>query len=705
MQGHNLMQAIARVNRVFADKPGGLVVDYIGIAPLLRKAMGTYSNAGGRGDLTRDQSRAVELLHESVERCDAALEGCDYGGVFSADPRERLAVLARCKEFLLAKRLDAEPPSAGVRPTKRAKGPYERFMDAASAATKAFAMAIPDPACDELRETVGFFQALRASLAKLTTASSGAVTRRDLDAALREIVANSLVSDEVVDVFDAAGMARPDISVLSSEFLADINTLPEKNIAVALLQRLLDEQVRERSTRNVVQGKRFSELLQQAIQRYQNRALDTAQVIQELIELANAMREADARGDDIGLTREESAFYEALAENQSALREMGEEKLVSIARELTEVIRRNATIDWTRSESVQARLRIEIKRRLKKWGYPPDAQIEAVQLVLAQAKALGIEVSEGGGGDLLPPSSPPAAAGGDDGGRRVPDPGGIGEVVVGSLEVPRRDLPYPLAVLEAIIASQVAGYLRVKTRLDSIERALVTIVAVCLGLLRDRAGAAREDAAAVVSRYAGRPLSFGTWLSLLCELAALLPADSTDPLVLMARAFVDARGKMSALAIELQSEVIPLRNRFAHGVVVSDDVSLPVEGPLRERWNALRALLAPLRRATFFVRAEIKDVRPDGTGARCSIRVLHGSSAFFPCEDKTLPYAPSQDWCWLLRESGELLPMEPLFFLGATGGAPPAEVFVARSLSLEPGARIDMLASSSDAERKQRRPT
>ncbi|MDP3277936.1 MAG: type I restriction endonuclease subunit R [Deltaproteobacteria bacterium] len=705
MQGHNLMQAIARVNRVFADKPGGLVVDYIGIAPLLRKAMGTYSNAGGRGDLTRDQSKAVELLHESVEICEAALEGCDYRGVFSADPRERLAVLARCKEFLLSKRLDELASSAGgLRSTKRAKGPYERFMEAASVATKAFAMAIPDAACDELRDTVAFFQALRVSLVKLNATAPGALTRRDIDAALRAIVANSLVSDEVVDVFDAAGMARPDISVLSTEFLADINTLPEKNIAIALLQRLLEEQVRTRSKHNVVQGKRFSELLQQAIQRYQNRALDTAQVIQELIALATAMRDADARGEAIGLTREESAFYDALAENESALRDMGEKKLVSIARELTEVIRRNATIDWTRSEAVQARLRVEIKKRLKKWGYPPDAQLEAVQLVLAQARALGIEVSEGGAGDVPPPPAPPAAAGGDDGERRVTDPGGTAEAVVDSLALPRRELPYPLAVLEAIIASQVAGYLRVKTRLDSIERALVSIVAVCLGLLRDRSGAVRADAAGVVGKYAGRPLSFGAWLSLLCELAALLSSESADPLVKMARAFVDERGKMSSLAIELQSEVIPLRNRFSHGVVVSDDVSLPVEGPLRERWNTLRAILAPLRRATLFTRAEIKDVRPDGTGARCSIRVLHGSSAFFACEEKTLPHAASEEWCWLLTESGEILRMEPLLLLAATGGAPPSEVFVARSLSLEPGAKIDMMASSSGTEKKQRRP-
>lgn len=703
MQGHNLMQAIARVNRVFADKPGGLVVDYIGIAPLLKRAMATYAACAGGGLLARQQEEAIDALFEAVARCEDALTGCDFSAVFGDDPAKRLEVLARCKEFLLSKKLDEPASDRGARKKPRKVGPYERFMDAALAATKAFALALPAPACDEVRDRVAFFQALRVSLAKLSAVAPGAPrTRSDVDAALRKIVANAVVSDEVVDLFDAAGMQRPDISILSAEFLADLNTLPQKHLSIALLQRLLEGEVRERSQHNVVQGRRFSELLQQAINRYQNRAIDTAHVIQELIELARAMRDADARGEDVGLSREESAFYEALSENESALKEMGEPKLVEISRELTEIIRRNVTIDWTRSEAVQARLRVEIRKRLRKWGYPPDGVPEAIQLVMDQAKALGIAVAEGEGG-YVPPGGGAVEAAGDPDEPRRPEPPSA-ERVVDSLGLPRRELPYPIAVVDALIMSQISAFHRVKTRLDGVERALVLIVAVALGLLREDNGAIRADAAAIVAKFAGKPISFGAWLTLLTELARLMEVGSSDPLVRMVRSFVTDDGAPSELSKKLQSEVIQLRNRFAHGVVGSDRDGEAVEGTLRDFWLLLREVLAPLRRATLFARAAIKDVENDGR-ARCAVRVLHGSSAIFAVEEHTLPRAVSEGWCWLLLESRtQMIPMEPVCLFEETGGSPPMEVFVARTLDARPKAKIEMIASSSATTRKINRP-
>jgi type I restriction enzyme R subunit len=703
MQGHNLMQAIARVNRVFSDKPGGLVVDYIGIAPLLRRAMATYAECAGGGQLARDQHEAVETLYEAVERCEDALIGCDFSAVFGDDPAQRLAVLARCKEFLLAKRLDASVVERAAGEKRRASGPYERFMDAALAATKAFALALPDPACDALRDRVAFFQALRASLTKLAAVGDGvARPRGDVEAALRRIVANAVVSDEVVDLFDAAGMQRPDISVLSAEFLADLNTLPQRHLSIALLRRLLEGEVRERAKRNVVQGRRFSDLLQQAIQRYQSRAVDTAAVIHELIELAAKMRDADARGEEVGLTREESAFYEALSENESALRTMGETKLVEIARELTDVVRRNVSIDWTRSESVQARLRIEIRRRLKRWGYPPDGQSEATALVIEQAKALGFAVTDGDGG-YVPPGGGDAGVSDDPDEPRRPGPPSA-DAVIEELGLPRRALPYPIAVMDALIESQISAFLRVKTRLDGFERAFVVLVAVALGLLRERPDALREDAAKALSTYAARPLSFGAWLNLLVDLAKLVDPTSSDPLARMVRAFVNESGGPSELATTLQTKVVSLRNRFMHGVVQRDHDGEEVEPELRAQWLRVREVLAPLRRATLFARAAIHDVDAENN-ARCSVRVLHGSSAIFAVEEHVLRMPVVEGWCWLLREDRRtILPMEPLLYFDDKGKAPPMEVYVARTVGAATRAKVELNASSSDEKRKLTRP-
>jgi type I restriction enzyme, R subunit len=369
MRGHGLMQAIARVNRVFKDKPGGLVVDYLGLADELKQALATYTESGGSGRAAIDQHEAVAVMLEKYEVCCGLFHGFDWAVRASGTAQQRLAVLAAAQEHIL-----------GV---DRGK---ERLMRAVTELSQAFALAVPDAEAIRIRDDVGFFQAVRAVLAK--SAPGERKTDEELDRAIRQIISKALVTDQVVDIFAAAGLKKPDISILSDEFLAEIRGMPQRNLAVELLRKLLAGEIRTRSRRNLVQSRSFAELLEQAIRKYQNRAIETAQVIEELIALAKDMRAASARGEQLGLSEDELAFYDALETNDSAVKVLGEPTLRTIARELVATVRKNVTIDWTLRENVRAQIRVLVRRILRKYGYPPDRQEKATQTVLEQAELL-----------------------------------------------------------------------------------------------------------------------------------------------------------------------------------------------------------------------------------------------------------------------------------------------------------------------------
>jgi type I restriction enzyme R subunit len=369
MRGHGLMQAIARVNRVFKDKPGGLVVDYLGLADELKQALATYSEAGGTGETALDQAEAVALMLEKYEVCLGLFHGFDWSRWTTGTPQDRLSLLPAAQEHILA-REDGKP----------------RWLRAVTELSQTFALAVPHEEALRIRDDVGFFQAVRAVLAKTTPGDRK--TDEELDLAIRQIISKAVVSDEVVDIFAAAGLKKPDISILSDEFLADIRGMPQRNLAVELLQKLLKGEIRARGKRNVVQARSFAELLEQTVRKYQNRAIETAQVIEELIQLAKDMRAAGARGEQLGLSEDELAFYDALETNDSAVKVLGDDTLRAIARELVETVRKNVTIDWTIRENVRAQLRVLVKRILRKHGYPPDKQEKATQTVLEQAEVL-----------------------------------------------------------------------------------------------------------------------------------------------------------------------------------------------------------------------------------------------------------------------------------------------------------------------------
>jgi type I restriction enzyme R subunit len=369
MRGHGLMQAIARVNRVFKDKPGGLVVDYLGLADELKQALATYTEAGGTGETALDQAEAVALMQEKYEVCRGLFHGFDWSRWITGTPQDRLSLLPAAQEHILAQ----EDGKA-------------RLLRAVTELSQSFALAVPHDEALRIRDDVGFFQAVRAVLAKSTPGERK--TDEELDHAIRQIISKAMVSDEVIDIFAAAGLKKPDISILSDEFLADVRGMPQRNLAVELLQKLLKGEIRARGKRNVVQARSFAELLEQSVRKYQNRAIETAQVIEELIQLAREMRAANARGEALKLNEDELAFYDALEINDSAVKVLGEPTLVKIARELVETVKKNVTIDWTLRENVRAQLRVYVKRILRKYGYPPDMQEQATQTVLEQAEVL-----------------------------------------------------------------------------------------------------------------------------------------------------------------------------------------------------------------------------------------------------------------------------------------------------------------------------
>ena len=369
MRGHGLMQAIARVNRVFKDKPGGLVVDYLGLAQDLKQALATYTESGGTGRTALDQDEAVAVMLEKYEVCCGLFHGFDWSKWTAGNAQERLGLLPAAQEHVLAQ-----------------EDGKERCLNAVRELSQAFALAVPHPETFRIRDDVGFFQAVRAALSKRATGE--ARPEEDLDLAVRQIISRAVASEGVVDIFAAAGLDKPDISVLSDEFLAEVQGMPQRNLAVELLQKLLKGELYIRRRKNVVQARSFAEMLEHTLRRYQNRAIEAAQVIEELIQLAKEMREANARGEQLGLSDDELAFYDALETNDSAVQVLGDETLRAIARELVDTVRSNVTIDWTLRENVRAKLRAMVKRILRKHGYPPDKQEKATFTVLEQAEVL-----------------------------------------------------------------------------------------------------------------------------------------------------------------------------------------------------------------------------------------------------------------------------------------------------------------------------
>lgn len=397
MQGHGLMQAIARVNRVFRDKPAGLIVDYIGIAQNLKSALQQYSK-NDQENTGVDEAQAIAVMMEKYEVVRDMYHGFDYASAMSGTPQQRLAMMAGAIEWIL----DLQQKLAAKEKTKEGKkDAHRRYQDAVLALSKAFALASASDEAREIREEVGFFQAIRAALVKSSTGSG--VTQQERELAIQQIVSRAVVSTEIVDILAAAGIKSPDISILSDEFLAEVQQMEKKNLALEALRKLINDGIRSRSKANVVQTKAFSERLEDAVARYHANAITTAEVLQELIQLAKDIRAARQRGEEQGLSEDEIAFYDALAENESAIQMMGDDKLKLIAHELLVSLRENVSVDWAHRDSARARMRVLVKRILRKYGYPPDLQDAAVQTVLQQAEALsstwGVPRPGSGGGN------------------------------------------------------------------------------------------------------------------------------------------------------------------------------------------------------------------------------------------------------------------------------------------------------------------
>ncbi|HOV82771.1 MAG TPA: type I restriction endonuclease subunit R [Methanothrix sp.] len=368
MQGHGLMQAIARVNRVFRDKPGGLIVDYLGIADSLKQALAEYTE-GDRGETGIPEEEVVAIMLEKYEVVRDMFYGFDTSKFFQGTPEQRLAAIAEAMEHILS-----------------LEDGKNRYIQAVTELSRSYAIVVTHEKAQEIREEVAFYQAVRSGLSKVT--SPGGKTKEDLDAAIRQIVSQAIVPNGIVDIYKAAGIKTPDISILSEEFLDEVRGLPHKNLALELLKKLLNDEIKTISHKNLVQSRSFAQMLKQSINKYHNRSIEAAQVIEELIELAKEMREAHKRGEDLGLNEDELAFYDALEVNDSAVKVLGDETLRQIAKELVEAVRRNATIDWTVKESARAKLRVIVRRLLRKYGYPPDKQEKATQTVLEQAELL-----------------------------------------------------------------------------------------------------------------------------------------------------------------------------------------------------------------------------------------------------------------------------------------------------------------------------
>jgi type I restriction enzyme R subunit len=374
MRGHTLMQAIARADRVFKDKEGGLIVDYLGIADDLKKALAEYSE-GDKKYTAISQEQAVAIMLEKYEIVCNLFHGFNYKPILTASAREKLSILGAATDYIL-----------------KQKDGKERCLRHVTELSKTFALAVPSPEALEIRDDLAFFQTVRSALAKAETTTGK--PQEELDTAVKQIVSKAITADKVIDLFTFAGLQKPEISILSPEFLAEIKDLPHKNLALELLKRLLNDEIRTHQRKNLIQGRAFSEMLEETIVRYQNKSIETTQVIEELIELARKIRDANKRGEQLNLTEEELAFYDALEVNDSAVKVLGDQTLRTIARELTNTVRRNVTIDWTLRENVQAKLRVMVKRILRKYGYPPDKQKKATDTVLEQATIIAKDWAE-----------------------------------------------------------------------------------------------------------------------------------------------------------------------------------------------------------------------------------------------------------------------------------------------------------------------
>ncbi|NLN71031.1 MAG: type I restriction endonuclease subunit R [Chloroflexi bacterium] len=375
MKGHTLMQAIARVNRVYKDKPGGLIVDYLGIAADLKQALSFYSDGGGKGDPLLLQEQALVLMHEKLEVVMQILNGFNYRDYFTADTSKKLSIILAAENFIL-----------GIENGKK------RFLDEVTALSKAFALAVPQAEAMAIKDMVAFFQAVKARLVKFNLTGTGR-TDEELETAIRQVIDQALVSEKVIDVFDAAGIKKPDISILSEEFLLEIKGMEHKNLALETLKKLLTDDIKAREKKNLVQSKALMELLENSIKRYHNKIITAAEVIDELIALSKQIKSMDREPGEMGLSDFEYAFYTAVADNESARELMQVEKLRELAIVLTERVRANATIDWTIKESVRAKLRVMVRRTLRKFGYPPDMEKLATETVLKQAELIADELT------------------------------------------------------------------------------------------------------------------------------------------------------------------------------------------------------------------------------------------------------------------------------------------------------------------------
>lgn len=385
MQGHNLMQAIARVNRVYKDKEGGLVVDYIGIANDLKRALALYTDSGGKGKPAFDQDEAASVMmgkYEIVAQMfseqpvdKSVKKGLNYKSFFGLTPKQKLYFPIEGANYVL-----------GLENGK------DRFINAVTALSKSFAISVPHAYTIDIRDEVGLFQAIKARIVKVTQSGKGK-SDEEIETAIKQILSDAIVSDGVIDIFDAAGIKKPDISILSDEFLAEVKGMTHKNLALELLKKLLKDEIKTRNKVNLVQSKKFSEMLESSVRNYQNNLITSAQVIDEMIRLAKEIKDADRRGEDLGLDFREYAFYSALEVNDNSVAVLGDEILRHIARELVDTVRKNTSIDWTVRENVQAKMRLAIKKILRKHGYPPDMELKAMETVLEQAKLLANDFS------------------------------------------------------------------------------------------------------------------------------------------------------------------------------------------------------------------------------------------------------------------------------------------------------------------------
>jgi type I restriction enzyme R subunit len=376
MRGHTLMQAIARVNRVYKDKPGGLIVDYLGIAADLKEALYFYADSGGRGDPAVLQEEAVQVMLEKLEVIAQMFHGFNYQRYFAASTSERLSIILSAEDHILS-----------------LENGKKRYIDEVTALSKAFSIAIPHEQAIAVKEEVAFYQAVKARLVKFDSTGTGK-TDEEIETTIKQIIDQALVTEKVIDVFDAAGIKKPDISILSEEFLLEVKNMEHQNIAVEVLKKLLNDEIKGRMKKNLVQSRTLMEMLEDSLQRYHNKVVTAVEVIEELIELSKEIQRIDKEPAEMGLSDYEYSFYTAIADNKSALELMQKETLRELAIVLYQKVRQNATIDWTIKESVRARLKVMVKRTLRQYGYPPDMQALATETVLKQAEMIADELTQ-----------------------------------------------------------------------------------------------------------------------------------------------------------------------------------------------------------------------------------------------------------------------------------------------------------------------